>query len=413
MDIFDKIKKNRGPLGRYAKDAHGYFTFPKLEGEISNKMIFRNKEVLVWSINNYLGLSNHPEVRKSDAYACENWGLGHPMGSRMMSGNTDLHQELELKISNFMDKEATILLNYGYQGMVSAIDALIDRNDIIISDSQSHACIIDGCRMHKGKRYSYQHNNIKKLEDHLKSASKLISKTKGGILVITEGVFGMSGDLGKLDEIIKLKKKYNFRLFVDDAHGFGTMGKTGKGTGEHFNVHNEIDVYFGTFAKSMSSIGGFICSNSDIIEYLKYNCRSQIFAKSLPSPIVYGAIKRLELIEKHPEFKTRLWDIATELQKGLRKEGFNLGTTESAVTPVILNGDIPEATNLTYDLRENYHIFCSIVTYPVVERGVILLRLIPTAVHTEEDVRYTIESFRAIKKKLENGEYQTENLAKH
>ena len=413
MDIFDKIKHNRGPLGRYAKDAHGYFTFPKLEGEISNKMTFRDKEVLVWSINNYLGLSNHPEVRKADAYAAEKWGLGYPMGSRMMSGNTSLHQELESKISSFMQKEDTILLNYGYQGMVSAIDALVDRNDVIISDSQSHACIIDGCRMHHGKRYVYPHNNIKKLEDHLNSATKLTEKTKGGILVITEGVFGMSGDLGKIDEIIKLKEKYEFRLFVDDAHGFGTLGKSGQGTGEHFGVHDEIDVYFGTFAKSMSSIGGFICSNSDIIEYLKYNCRSQIFAKSLPSPIVYGAIKRLDLIKNNPNFKIKLWDIASALQKGLKKEGFNLGNTQSAVTPVILSGDIPEATNLTYDLRENYHIFCSIVTYPVVERGVILLRLIPTAIHTIEDVNYTIKSFASVKAKLKKGDYKTENLAKH
>lgn len=411
MDLFEKIKKNRGPLGQHAKDAHGYFTFPKLEGEISNKMFFRGKEVLVWSINNYIGLSNQKDVREVDEKAASEWGLGYPMGSRMMSGNTNFHETLENNLSEFMKKEDTILLNFGYQGMVSSIDALVDRNDVIVYDSECHACIIDGVRLHQGKRFVFPHNNIENFEKQLERAKKITDNTGGGILVVTEGVFGMSGDLGKIKEISALKKKYQFRLFVDDAHGFGTMGEQGYGTGEHLNCHDEIDIYFGTFAKSMASIGAFISSTENVVEYLRYNMRSQIFAKSLPIPIVIGAIKRLELLINRPELKQGLWNVATKLQTGLKNAGFNLGNTQSAVTPVYLSGGVGEATNLTLDLRENYGIFCSIVTYPVVPKGVILLRLIPTAIHTDEDVEYTIESFSAIKDKLENGEYVSEKLA--
>ena len=411
MDLFDKIKNNRGPLGKHAKDAHGYFTFPKLEGEISNKMFFRGKEVLVWSINNYIGLSNNEEVRRADEQASRDWGLGYPMGSRMMSGNTNFHEQLENELSSFMKKEDTILLNFGYQGIMSSIDALVDRKDVIVYDSECHACIIDGVRLHQGKRFVFPHNNIENFEKQLQRAQKIIDETDGGILVITEGVFGMSGDLGKLKEITALKAKYSFRLLVDDAHGFGTMGETGYGAGEHLGCHDEIDVYFGTFAKSMASIGAFISSTEDVVEYLRYNMRSQIFAKSLPMPITIGAIKRLELLQSKPELKANLWNIANSLQSGLRKAGFNLGNTESAVTPVYLSGGVGEATKLTLDLRENFGIFCSIVTYPVVPKGVILLRLIPTAVHTLEDVNYTIKSFSAIKDKLEKGEYVSEKLA--
>lgn len=411
MDIFEKIKKNRGPLGQHAKEAHGYFTFPKLEGDISNKMTFRGKEVLVWSVNNYIGLSNEEEVRRVDADAAKEWGLGYPMGSRMMSGNTNYHEKLENDLSNFINKEDTILLNFGYQGIMSSIDALVDRNDVIVYDSECHACIIDGVRLHQGKRFVFPHNNIDNFEKQLERAHKITEQTGGGVLVITEGVFGMSGDLGKLNEITDLKEKYNFRLLVDDAHGFGTMGKTGAGVGEHLNCHDKIDIYFGTFAKSMASIGAFISSTENVIEYLRYNMRSQIFAKSLPMPLVIGAIKRLELLINKPELKDRLWTIANALQGGLKEAGFELGNTESAVTPVYLSGGVGEATNLTLDLRENFGIFCSIVTYPVVPKGVILLRLIPTAVHTLEDVKYTIESFTAIKDKLAAGEYISETLA--
>jgi glycine C-acetyltransferase len=411
MDLFEKIKNNRGPLGQHAKSAHGYFTFPKLEGEISNKMFFRGKEVLVWSVNNYIGLSNQPEIREADEQASKEWGLGYPMGSRMMSGNTNHHEELENNLSAFMRKEDTILLNFGYQGMLSSIDALVDRKDVIVYDSECHACIIDGVRLHQGKRFVFPHNNIENFEKQLQRANKIVEETGGGILVITEGVFGMSGDLGKIREISQLKSKYNFRLFVDDAHGFGTMGEHGYGTGEHLDCHDEIDIYFGTFAKSMASIGAFISSTEDVVEYLRYNMRSQIFAKSLPTPLVIGAIKRLELLQNKTELKGQLWNIANKLQSGLKDAGFNIGNTESAVTPVYLSGGVGEATNLTLDLRENFGIFCSIVTYPVVPKGVILLRLIPTAVHTLEDVQYTIESFTSIKDKLENGEYISEKLA--
>ncbi len=413
QDIFDKIKKNRGPIGQFAKGVHGYFTFPKLEGEIGNKMIFRGKECLVWSVNNYLGLANHPEVRKADAEAAADWGMAYPMGSRMMTGQTSEHEALEAELSEFMGAEDTILLNFGYQGMVSSIDCLVDRNDIIVYDSESHACILDGMRLHVGKRLVFQHNDMESFDKQMERATKLADQSGGGILVITEGVFGMAGDQGKLKEIVEYRKsgKYDFRLFVDDAHGFGTVGATGKGAGEEQGVHDEIDVLFGTFAKSMASIGAFICAKEHIIEYMRYNMRSQMFAKSLPMPLVVGARKRLELLRTQPEHKENLWKVASTLQKGLVEAGFNIGVTNSCVTPVFLQGNLAEATNMTFDLRENYNIFCSIVIYPVVPKDVIMLRLIPTAVHTLEDVHYTIETFIKVKAKLDNGDYKAEELA--
>jgi glycine C-acetyltransferase len=410
MDLFQKLRLNRGPLGKHAKDAHGYFTFPKLEGEIASKMMFRGKQVLTWSINNYLGLSNHPEVKAIDAQASKDWGLGYPMGSRMMSGNTSQHELLEEQLSDYVQKEDTILLNFGYQGMLSAVDALVDRKDVIVYDSECHACIIDGLRLHQGKRFVYPHNDMTNLEKQLARASKIVADSGGAILVITEGVFGMSGDLGDLNGVVALKSKFEFRLFVDDAHGVGTMGETGFGSGEELGCHEHIDVLFGTFAKSFASVGAFISSTSDVVEFLRYNMRSQIFAKSLPMPLVIGAIKRLEIMRRGTVQKDKLWAIANALQSGLKQAGFELGSTQSAVTPVYLSGGVGEATNLTFDLRENYSIFCSIVTYPVVPKGVILLRLIPTAVHSQEEVDYTIKCFSKIKEKLENGEYISDKI---
>ncbi|MFN4121881.1 MAG: aminotransferase class I/II-fold pyridoxal phosphate-dependent enzyme [Flavobacteriales bacterium] len=406
MDLFEKLKLNRGPLGSYAKDVHGYFTFPKLEGDIGPRMVFKGKERLNWSLNNYLGLANHPEVRKADAEAAAQYGMAHPMGARMMSGNSDNHELLEKQLAEFEGKEDAILLNYGYQGILSAIDALVDRKDVIVYDSESHACIIDGVRLHMGKRFVFPHNDIDNLEKQLQRATKIINETGGAILVITEGVFGMSGDQGKLKEIVALKSKYEFRLMVDDAHGFGTMGKTGAGTGEEQGVQNGIDIYFGTFAKAMATIGAFIAADAQVVEYLRYNMRSQIFAKSLPMPLVVGALKRLELLRTRPELKDNLWKIVHALQNGLKEAGFEIGKTQSPVTPVYLNGTIPEAANLIYDLRENFDIFCSMVVYPVVPKGIIMLRLIPTAVHTLEDVKYTIEAFSSIRGKLKDGFYQ-------
>ena len=410
MDIFERIKNNRGPLGEHAKDAHGYFTFPKLEGELSNRMMFNGKERLVWSLNNYLGLGNHPEVRKADADAAKDWGMAYPMGARMMSGQTKYHEQLEQELAAFENKEAAYLLNFGYQGMVSAIDALVTRKDVIVYDAESHACILDGVRLHMGKRFVFPHNNIENLEKQLKRAKRITDETGGGILVISEGVFGMSGDQGKLKEIVALKKKFEFRLFVDDAHGFGVLGKTGAGTGEEQGVQNEIDVYFGTFAKSMASIGAFVASTADVINYLAYNMRSQIFAKSLPMPLVIGALKRLELLREDPTHKENLWKIVNALQSGLKDAGFEIGNTQSCVTPVYLNGTIPEATALIVDLRENFDIFCSMVVYPVVPKGIILLRLIPTAVHTMEDVKYTIEAFSKIRENLKAGKYKVDKI---
>ncbi len=410
MDIFDKIKQNRGALGQYQKEAHGYFTFPKLEGELAPRMKFRGKEVLNWSLNNYIGLGNDPEIREVDAKAATDWGLAYPMGARMMSGQTSKHEELEAKLAEFVGKEAGYLLNYGYQGMVSIIDALVGRKDVIVYDSESHACILDGLRLHMGKRYVYLHNDMKNLEKQLERATKLSQKTGGGILVITEGVFGMAGDLGKLDKIVELKKKFKFRILVDDAHGFGTMGANGAGTPEHFNVQDKIDVHFATFAKAMAGIGAFVASNEDVVNYLTYNMRSQIFAKSLPMPMVIGALKRLEMLKSKKELREKMWKIVKALQSGLKEAGFDIGVTESPVTPVFFSGGVSEAANITMDLRENYNIFCSIVVYPVVPKDVIMLRLIPTTIHTLEDVDYTIKAFSEILKKLKAGAYQEQGV---
>jgi glycine C-acetyltransferase len=409
-DLFEKLGSKMGPLGMHAKEAYGYFMFPKLEGEIAARMNFRGKEVLTWSLNNYLGLGNHPEVREADAQAAKDWGLAYPMGARMMSGNTEVHEQLERELSEFVEKEDTILLNFGYQGILSAIDALVDRRDVIVYDAESHACIIDGVRLHQGKRFVYAHNDIENLETQLKRATKLAEESGGAILVITEGVFGMSGNQGALKEIAALKEKYSFRMLVDDAHGFGTLGERGNGTGFEQNVQDEVDIYFSTFAKSMASIGAFISADKDVVNYLRYNMRSQIFAKSLPMPLVVGALKRLDMLRSDPSHKENLWKIVNALQSGLKEAGFNIGTTTSCVTPVILNGTVAEATHLTYDLRENYNIFCSIVVYPVVPKDIIMLRLIPTAMHTLADVEETIAAFKDIQVNLRNDKYKADKL---
>jgi glycine C-acetyltransferase len=373
-------------------------------------MIFRNKKMLNWSLNNYLGLANHPEVREADIEGSRKFGLAAPMGARMMSGNSDYHEALENGLSQLVKKEDTILCNFGYQAIVSSIDAIVDRHDVIVYDAESHACIIDGVRLHMGKRYVFKHNDVEDCVKQLERATKLAEQTGGGILVITEGVFGMRGDQGKLKEIIELKKKFNFRLLVDDAHGIGTMGPNGGGTGEEQNCQDGIDIYFGTFAKSFALIGGFISSNKEIITFLRYNMRSQIFAKSLPLPLVYGLLKRLELINKHPEYRAKLWEVAKTLQKGLVEAGFDIGVTNTMVTPVYMRGSIPEATNMVIDLRENYGIFCSMVVYPVIPKGMIILRLIPTSLHTLDDVKYTVESYSKIKDKLYGGEYAADKI---
>ncbi len=399
-----------GPLGQHQKWSHGYFSFPKLEGEIGAHMMFNGKEHLVWSLNNYLGLANHPEVREADANAAADYGMAYPMGARMMSGNSIHHEELETSLAEFVGKEDAFLLNYGYQGMLSIIDSLADRNDVIVYDAESHACIIDGLRLHMGKRFVYQHNDMESCEKQLERATKLVQQTGGGILLITEGVFGMSGAQGKLKEIVALKDKFNFRILVDDAHGFGTMGKTGAGTHEAQDCGDGIDVYFGTFAKSMAGIGGFVASSKQVVDYLRYNMRSQIFAKALPMPMVIGLKKRFELLKSKPELREKLWEISNTLQAGLKERGFNLGVTNTMVTPVFLEGDLYEATALTRDLRENYGIFCSIVIYPVIPKGLILLRLIPTAAHSLEDVQRTLDAYTEMGEKLKAGYYKENKL---
>jgi len=412
VDIFQRIRKNQGDIGKHMDKIHGYFAFPKLEGEIDAHMQFRGKKVLTWSLNNYLGLGNHPDVREADARAAADYGLAYPMGARMMSGHTSLHEQLERELAAFVGKQDAFLLNYGYQGMVSIIDAVSGRNDVIVYDSESHACILDGLRLHIGKRFVYPHNNMEKLRKQLERATILAEKQGGGILVITEGVFGMSGNLGKLDEIVKLKEEYQFRLLVDDAHGFGVMGKTGAGTPEFFGVSDKVDLHFGTFAKAMAGIGAFVACDTDVCFYLRYNMRSQTFAKSLPMAMVIGALKRLDMLRTMPELREKLWTIVRALQSGLKDAGFDLGKTNSPVTPVYMKGGEAETTNMVYDLRENYGVFCSIVVYPVIPRGEIILRLIPTSMHSLEDVDYTVKAFQSVRKKLEEGKYSKTEFAK-
>ena len=404
-DIFDRLIKNYGPIG-----AHGYFAFPKLDGEVGSKMKFRGQEMIVWSLNNYLGLANHPEVRKADADASAQYGLALPMGARMMSGNSDLHEQLEKELADFVQKEDSILMNYGYQGIMSAIDAICGRHDVVVYDAECHACIIDALRMIPGHRFVFKHNDVEDCEKQLTRAQALAEKQGGGILVITEGVFGMAGDQGKLKEIAALKKKFAFRLLVDDAHGFGTLGETGAGAGEAQGCQDEIDLYFSTFAKSMASIGAFMAGPRTIIDYIRYNIRSQIFAKSLPMPYVVGNLKRLELLRSKPELKANLWKNALALQNGLKEKGFDIGKTDSVVTPVYMKGGVEEATAMVMDIRENYKIFCSIVVYPVIPKGHIIYRLIPTAVHTQEEIDLTLKAFSETKAKLDAGAYKANEI---
>lgn len=406
MDIFERIRKNPGPLGQFADYGEGYFIFPELEGEIGPRMKFNGREVVVWSVNNYLGMANLPEVRKADADAAAKYGMAYPMGARAMTGRTKYHAQLENELAEFIGKESAYLLNYGYQGMVSGIDSLLSKNDVVVYDVESHACIVDGVRMHLGKRFTFRHNDMDSLRKNLERATKITQETGGGILVITEGVFGMMAEQGKIKEICELKKDFNFRLLVDDAHGFGTLGKKGAGVGEEQGVTDQIDVYFSTFAKSMAGIGGFFAGNKDVIRYMKYNMRSQIFAKSLPMPMVIGALKRLELLRNHPEFKENLWHVVHKMQDGLKKRNFNIGLTNTAVTPIILQGSPIEATIMAKDLRENHGIFVSVVVYPVIPKGTIIFRIIPTAAHTDDDIEYTLEAFSAIREKLDSGYYK-------
>jgi len=409
-DVFDKLVKDGGPIGQHMKRAHGYFTFPKLEGEIGSRMFFRGKEKIVWSLNNYLGMANHPKVRQSDAEAAAKWGMGYPMGARMMSGNSSLHDELETVIAEFINREDAMLLNFGYQGIMSCIDALVNRRDVIVYDAESHACIVDGVRLHMGHSYAYKHNDIEDFEKQLIRAQKMVDKSGGGILVITEGVFGMAGDQGKLKEVVALKEKYSFRILIDDAHGFGSMGPTGGGADEEQGCQHGVDLYFSTFVKSMGSMGAFIAGPKDVLSYLRYNVRSQIFAKSLPMIIVEGMLIRMDMLKSMPELREKLWYNVNKLQDGLKERGFDIGNTNSPVTPVFMKGDVPEATAMILDLRENYNIFCSIVVFPVIPRGQIIYRLIPTASHNDEDIQSTLHAFSATKEKLDAGAYQAAEI---
>lgn len=411
VDIFKKIQSNLGPLGKYSNQIHGYFTFPKLEGEIGPHMKFRGKEVLNWILNDYLGLANLPEVRQADIEVVTKWGLAYPMGSRVLSGQTNLHEQLESELAEFVGKENAYVLNAGYQGMISVITTLCSRHDVVVYDSEVHASVIDGVHLHIGKRFVYQHNNMESLEKQLKRAVAVADKQQGGVLVITEGVFAVSGELSQLDQITALKDKYDFRLLLNDAHGFGTMGVTGAGTAEHFDVQNKVDLYFAVFSNTMGTFGGFVAGKEQIINYLRYNMRSQIYSKSLPMTIVAGILKRFEILKARPELRKQLWKTTHTLQKELKASGFNIGNTNSMITPVFFSVGIPEATNMVMDLRENYSLFCAIISYPTIQKGQLLLQLTPTSSHTIEDIEYTIKALTSVRANLEAGQYRAEDSA--
>ena len=414
LDIFDRIERDSGgPIGQYYDQAFGYYMYPKLEGELGPHMVFNGKEVLNWSLNNYLGLANHPEVRKADAEGAARWGLAYPMGSRMLSGHTALHEKLEKMFADFEKKEDAFLFNFGYQGIVSAIDCLTARHDVIVYDAECHACLLDGIRLHIGSKYKYRHNNIEDCEKVLAKACAEADANGGGVLLITEGVYGMTGALGKLDKIAALKKKYSFRIMIDDAHGFGLLGAHGRGTSEELGCMDEIDLYIGAFAKSMASIGGFVAGPHSIIKYLRANMRSQMYAKSLPMPLVIGNIKRLEIImsEEGDRLRKKCLEITHAIQTGFVKEGFDIGEAEACVTPVHIKGGVAQATKMAKDLRENYKIFCSVVVYPVIPKGMVIFRIVSTAAHTMEDVEYTLNAFKEIKAKLDAGAYDGDDIA--
>ena len=396
MDLFDKLNSRNSPLGPFTSDGYGYYTFPRLEGPIGPEMTFNGKPVVVWSVNDYLGIANNPVIRDYDAKVAAEYGFSTPMGARLMTGNSRQHEALEEELADFVHKPAAFLLNYGYQGISSMIQSLVSRNDFLIYDELSHACIVDGKQLAVCKKYVYKHNDICSLEKQLERVSK-IARPDSGILVITEGVFGMTGDLGKLREIVDLKKKYDFRLLVDDAHGLGTMGKDGSGTGTHLGCQDGIDLYFGTFAKSVALIGAFVATKPEVVTFLRANVRSQIFAKSLPMPIVLSARKRIAMIREHQEWRDQLWNNTLQLRKGLREIGYNVLPSESPVTPVLTKGSTDLAQTFMRILREDHGIFVSGVTYPVVPKGLVLLRLIPTANHTADHINRTITAFEAIR----------------
>lgn len=396
MDLFDKLQDRPGPLGEFTSDGYGYYTFPKLEGPLGPVMKFNGKDVVVWSINDYLGVGGKKEVLEYDAKVTKKYGLSAPMGARLMTGNSTKHEELEKELADFAHKPSALLLNYGYQGIMSVIHALVDRNDFLIYDELSHACIVDGKQLAMADKSVFKHNDIKSFEKQLKRAHRR-SKSDSSVLVVTEGAFGMTGDLGILKEMIALKEKYPFRLLVDDAHGLGTMGEDGSGTGTHLGCQEGIDIYFGTFAKAFALIGAFVATDERVVEFLKANVRSQIFAKSVPMPIVESARKRLELIRKHPEWREQLWKNTRKLRQGLKDIGYHVMPAECPVTPVLTQGSTDLCQLIMRKLREEHGVFVSGVTYPVVPKGTVLIRLIPTAAHTDEHIQKTLEGFEAIK----------------
>lgn len=396
MDLFDKLENRPSPLGPFTSAGYGYYTFPKLEGPLGPEMKFNGKDMVVWSINDYLGVGSNEKIKQIDAEATAKYSLSAPMGARLMTGNSDEHEALEKELAAFVHKEDAQLLNFGYQGIMSVIHALVDRNDYLIYDELSHACIVDGKQLAMADKSVFKHNDIESFKKQLyRAAAK--KKDNSSILVVTEGVFGMTGDLGILPEIIKLKEEVPFRLLVDDAHGFGTLGHDGSGTGTQLECQDGIDVYFGTFAKAVALVGAFVASEPRVIQFLKANVRSQIFAKSLPMPIVATARERLKMIRQHPEWREKLWSNTLKLREGLIKIGYNVLPSESPVTPVLTQGSTDLCQDIMRIMREEHGIFVSGVAYPVVPKGVVLIRLIPTAAHNDEHIEKTLTAFEAIK----------------
>ncbi|MCH9633796.1 MAG: 8-amino-7-oxononanoate synthase/2-amino-3-ketobutyrate coenzyme A ligase [Chlamydiae bacterium] len=400
-DLFHKCYQKEGLFSNVREGKDNYYAQPILEGPLGPHMTFNGQKMIVWSINDYLGLAGHPEPTARAKEVLEAFGTAYPMGARLMSGFTQNHQTFEAKLAKFAQKESALLFNYGYLGVLGVITSIMGPRDTVIIDHDSHACIVDGAKLATTRRNQFRvfrHNDMDHLEKILKSINQ---DRKGGILIVTDGIYGMTGEVAPLKEICALKEKYNARLLVDDAHGIGIMGATGRGTGEHLGVQDKIDLYFSTFAKCFAGIGGFVAGDKEIIEHITWNARPVIFAKNLPLIYSDSLSATLDVIEREPERREKLWEIATYMQRRFKEEGFDIGNTTSPITPVFLSISGLEAIkDAIHILREEFHIFASGVMYPVVPRGVFLLRLVPSCRHTFDDVNKTIEAFIQIKERI-------------
>lgn len=397
MLLLEKLEKKGSVLQKYI-NYRGRLHHLELKGKVSNRMIFDNKEYIIWCLNDYLGLMHHPESIEAAAQATTQYGPSYPHSVRLTIGHSSAHDYLEQQLNTLMGYEDSMLVNLGYQGFMSIIDALTDRHDTIIYDQKCHACLIDGVRLHNGRKFAFKHNDINHLETQLQRARKTHNSKEGMIIVVVDGLYSMHGELAKLDEIVRLKKLYNFALFVDDSHAFGVFGKHGKGSPEHYGIEKEVDVYVSTFTKSFGNLGGFVSAKKPIIDFLRFATRSQIFSRSMPLPMVLSVSKNIEIFQREPERRERLWKNTNQFQEGLREMAINIGPSESPIVPIHINGNHQEGLKVFFDLRE-MGIFSYIVAYPVVEKNTCLIRMVCTHNHTTIDIEQTLHAFKELKRR--------------